>query len=73
MSAPAPRVLRVVDALQLRPGDHILIGPGRIERVRARSTRDDEYGPAVVIHTDENDILTGLPCPVKVVEHGGRR
>jgi hypothetical protein len=63
----------VVDALQLRPGDHILIGPGRIERVRARSTRDKKWPAVVTVHTDATDILTTLPCPVKVVEHGGRR
>ncbi len=63
-----PQVRAVVDALRLRPGDLILIGPGRIERVRAASTR--EYG-GVVIRTDDRDILTGLPCPVKIV--GGAR
>jgi hypothetical protein len=63
----------VVDALQLRPGDHILTGPGQVDRVRARSTRDDEDWSAVVIHTDARDILTGLPCPVAIVYHGGRR
>ena len=59
------RVCVVVDALRLRPGDLILIGPDRVERVRAASTRDG-YG-GVIIRTDDHDIVTTLPCSVKIV------
>lgn len=52
------------DAMDLEPGDRITVQPGRIERVRSASTR--EAWGCVEIHTDDHDILTGLPCTVKV-------
>lgn len=60
----ADRTFRIVDALDLAPGDLILM-PGGIERVATRSEPSAHAG--VVIHTDERDVETGWPCPVKVV------
>jgi hypothetical protein len=58
-------VVKTVDAMDLEPGDQIVVPGGRIERVRAASTR--EPFNTVEIHTDSSDILAGHPCPVRVV------
>jgi hypothetical protein len=58
------RTFRIVDALDLTPGDLILTATG-LERVTTRSEMG-EYS-AVVIHTDESDIGTRWPCEVKVI------
>lgn len=58
---------KYVDALALKPGDKILVGPGRVETVTAPSKKGDRYND-VTIHTDESDILAGLPCAVKVLD-----
>lgn len=57
-------LLKIKDATKLQPGDEITVTRGRSERVAAPSTR----GPhgTVTIHTDQRDITTTLPCPVKV-------
>jgi hypothetical protein len=55
----------VRDVLSLRPGDRILVGPGRVETVRKPSKRRGQHG--VVIYTEQSDILTTLPATAKVV------
>jgi len=67
-SGHCDRTFRIVDALDLTPGDLILGQPDRIERVCTHTEMGSpEYSPAVVIHTDEGDWLTGWPCEVKVI------
>ena len=58
--------MRIVKAEDLRPGQRIVVAPGRVETV-AEQTELDAYGGCSV-HTTEHEILTQLPCNVKVVE-----
>lgn len=58
--------MRIVSALDLEPGQHIVTEPGTVETITALSERDEWGG--VTIHTEGGDLLTPLPCPVKVVE-----
>jgi hypothetical protein len=54
------------DVMDLKPGEHIVVGPGRVERVAAPSERGS-YN-TVTIHTDEHDITTTLPCSATVAD-----
>jgi hypothetical protein len=56
------------DALQLRPGDRIVVSGGEIERVAKRTTPGDFN--TVTIHTDASDITTTLPCAVRLAGTG---
>jgi hypothetical protein len=56
---------KIVDATGLKPGDKIVTDrTGKVETVTKASTRES-HG-CVTIHTDQSDILTSLPAPVKV-------
>ena len=57
---------RLVDAQDLLPGQRILVGPGDVQTVTERTERDQYNGCS--IFTDRSEILTGLPCPVKVLD-----
>lgn len=57
-------LLKIKDATKLEAGDEITVTRGRTEQVSAPSTRG-AHG-TVTIHTDERDVTTTLPCPVKV-------
>lgn len=58
--------MRIVRAEDLRPGQRILVGPDQVETVAERTERD-AYGGCSV-HTTEHEILTQLPCAVKVLD-----
>lgn len=60
-------MFRIKAAEDLQPGDRIITNQrGRVETVDAATTRD-QYG-GCSIHTEQHDILTGLPCDVKVLD-----
>ncbi|PRY36267.1 hypothetical protein [Umezawaea tangerina] len=56
---------RTVNVLDLRPGDRILIRPGREATVTKRCTVGE--WDSVTVHTDVSDDLTGLPCTVTLL------
>jgi hypothetical protein len=60
------RILGIVAAEDLRPGQRILVGPDHVQTVAAPTERGNHGG--VSIYTTEREILAHLPCPVKVVE-----
>ena len=60
------RVVRIVPAEDLRPGQRILVGPDNVQTVAAPTGQGDGGGAS--IHTTDHEILTTLPCPVKIVE-----